>query len=346
MRLEAVSALKEEDGGLDVAMDADYLGVGVAGAEVAQQQAMVMASKRPAPLDLSFVQDSEEAQKPGLSGEAEDADQPGRRKPGKRPRADWSTYRNEHGYFVCPFSPGRTFHNTSNLSKHCDKKHNGFRPPPRKRMEGKRRGRKARSRSPGRTQDGKGGARAASPGGEKSGHSDEVAPRGRGSPGMDLGAMPHPDQVNALVNARRASSMRKAGSAVGSIMFTSAGTEDWMRDMGDLDDLDDYVREVQEVLDSPSRRPEPSPAPSPSQMEPLPLQPLGRSWRSSRGSQSGLSGTSGEFNLGMDLEERIDSNADSNRFSLRGKKDSSQMRSGFSDFFGSLRNSFRFMDTD
>ena len=57
MRLEAVSALKEEDGGLDVAMDADYLGVGVAGAEVAQQQAMVMASKRPAPLDLSFVQD-------------------------------------------------------------------------------------------------------------------------------------------------------------------------------------------------------------------------------------------------------------------------------------------------
>jgi len=63
----------------------------------------------------------------------------------KKPRADWSSYRNENGYFVCPFSPTRTFHNTSNLSKHCDKKHKGFRPPPRQRQDTKRRRRRSSS---------------------------------------------------------------------------------------------------------------------------------------------------------------------------------------------------------
>jgi len=29
---------------------------------------------------------------------------------------------------VCPFSPTRTFQNQSNLARHCNAKHNGFRP--------------------------------------------------------------------------------------------------------------------------------------------------------------------------------------------------------------------------
>eukprot|EP00636_Phaeomonas_parva_P015853 CAMPEP_0118870786 /NCGR_PEP_ID=MMETSP1163-20130328/13616_1 /TAXON_ID=124430 /ORGANISM="Phaeomonas parva, Strain CCMP2877" /LENGTH=169 /DNA_ID=CAMNT_0006805825 /DNA_START=123 /DNA_END=629 /DNA_ORIENTATION=+ len=76
----------------------------------------------------AMVEDTKNAKsKPKQEGK-----EPPAKKAKRVPRRDWNQYRRADGTYECPrchFSMRRSFHNASNLSKHCDRKHDGWRPP-------------------------------------------------------------------------------------------------------------------------------------------------------------------------------------------------------------------------